>query len=579
MKKPSLLIILICIINLCFSQTYSYKEYRKEIRPTKNLIVMIPDGTSIGVVSAARWYKIYNKTGASLNIDPYICGTVKTHSSNAPIGDSAPTTSCYMTGMLQQTGNISIYPETNSGNDLAEIDRNMAYQPLATILEAAKIEQNKSTGLVVTCEFPHATPADCAAHHYSRKNYKSIASQMAYQNLDVMFGGGNDYVSDDMKLHFENQNIKYLKDNIFAFRNLKTEKAWALFGDKEQPFDLDRNKNSIPSLEEMTRKALDILSRNENGFFLMVEGSKIDWAAHANDATGCITEFIAFDNAVGAVMEFALKDGNTTVIIMPDHGTGGFSIGEYNLKGYDKASLEKLFGQVSKYKKTAEGLEKILLNENPEKFRTVIKKHTDIDITDEEYVKLLNAKNYKAENYVKINENQNMNVILVQIMNLRTHFGFSTYGHTGEEVFLAAYHPQGDIPIGMNTNIEINHYLSDVIGLQTKLPDLTGKIFAKHSEVFAGFETIKIDDTDEMNFNKIFNNSEQNSKFIYIDKTKEFPSLIVKNNDNILEIPAFKSVAYLNGQRFDIGSVTVYIDKNDMFYLSEKLKKKIIVEQ
>jgi len=550
MKKLCLLLLLTVSLNLCLSQTYRYEPYRKEVRSTKNVIVMIPDGTSIGVVSAARWYKIYNNLGNSLFIDPYICGTVKTYSSNAPIVDSAPATSCYMTGMLMQAGNVSIYPLNDAENDIVTVDSTMAYQPLATILEAAKIEQNKSTGLVVTCEFTHATPADCAAHHYNRGDYKIIASQMAYQNLDVMFGSGNDFVSDDMISHFKDKNIKYIKDNLFAFRYLNNEKIWALFGNRAMPYNLDRNVNNTPSLEEMTKKAIEILSNNENGFFLMVEGSQVDWAAHANDAIACITEFIAFDNAVGVALDFAKKDGNTTVIIMPDHGTGGFSIGNYNLRGYDRASLEKLFEQISKYKKTAEGLEKILINEKPEKIRQIIKYYTDIDISEEELNKLVTSKNYNFENSEKNDTRPVMREVLAQIMNSKTYFGFTTNGHTGEEVFLAAYHPQGDIPRGMNKNIEINHYLSDVLGLQTKLPELTDKIFAKHTVVFADYETV-------------------------IDKSGVFPVLIVKNEQKILEIPAYKSVAFLNGIPFDIGSVTVYIDKNDTFYLSKMLLEKI----
>ncbi|MCD8165682.1 MAG: alkaline phosphatase [Bacteroides sp.] len=179
----------------------------------------MPDGTSIGVVSAARWYQIYNGSGGEiLAIDPYFCGTVKTFSSNAPIGDSAPTTSAYMTGMPQQTGNVCIYPPADPENDLVEVDPAMAYQPLATILEANRIEKGRSTGLVVTVEFPHATPADCAAHHYSRRNYSAIGSQMAYQNLDVMFGGGVSLVTDDMREHFSNREIAYYANDIESFR-------------------------------------------------------------------------------------------------------------------------------------------------------------------------------------------------------------------------------------------------------------------------------------------------------------------------------------------------------------------------
>ena len=177
MNKFSILLIFLFI---------TLTSFASEVRPVKNLIVMIPDGTSISVYSAARWFKFYNGVGESLNVDPYFSGTVTTFSSNAPIGDSAPTGSAYATGVLQQTGNVAIHPET-SENDLFPVDVTRTWQPAATILEAMKIEKKKAVGLVVTCEFPHATPADFSAHHYKRSNYKVIAPQMAYQNLDVVF--------------------------------------------------------------------------------------------------------------------------------------------------------------------------------------------------------------------------------------------------------------------------------------------------------------------------------------------------------------------------------------------------------
>ncbi|BES63262.1 alkaline phosphatase [Dysgonomonas capnocytophagoides] len=513
---------------------------------------MIPDGTSIGVVSAARWYQIYNKLGGqNLSVDPYICGTVKTFSSNAPIGDSAPTTSAYMTGMPQQTGNVSIYPVADPKNDLVYVDPSKAYQPLTTILEAAKVEQQKSVGLVVTVEFPHATPADCSAHYHKRGEYKYIASQMAYQNLDVMFGGGNSILTDDIKQHFTKTNTTLIQNDINTFRNFKGDnKVWALFQDRELPYDIDRDSTQIPSLKEMTEKAIAQLSKNDKGFFLMVEGSKVDWVAHGNDAVGCITEYLAFDKAVAAAIDFAKKDGETAVIILPDHGNSGFTIGRRDLKSYDKATFDQLFANVSKYKRTGEGLEKILINEKPEKIKEVFKKYTDIDLTDEELAELQSSKNYKEADYMKKAVSKNMGHTIVDIMNSRTYFGFTTGGHTGEEVFLAAYHPQGDMPYGMNTNTQINNYLFDVLGLQTSLPDLTTKLFAKHNEVFAG-------------------------KQYSIDKTTDFPVLTVKQGKNTLIVPAFKSVAYLNGKEFDLGSVTVYIDKNDTFYLPASLADKL----
>jgi len=112
MRKLHLLFCLLLITLTLFAQ---------EVRPVKNLIVMIPDGTSIGVYSAARWFKYYNNQGESLHIDPYLTGTVTTFSSNAPIGDSAPTSSTYATGILQQSGNVAIYPE-KSDNDIFPVD-------------------------------------------------------------------------------------------------------------------------------------------------------------------------------------------------------------------------------------------------------------------------------------------------------------------------------------------------------------------------------------------------------------------------------------------------------------------------
>ncbi|NDV95653.1 alkaline phosphatase [Dysgonomonas sp. 521] len=549
MKKVSVVLSLLLILS---TTIYAQQQYRRQVRPTKNVIVMIPDGTSMGVVSAARWYQIYNKLGGNnLAIDPHLCGTVKTFSSNAPIGDSAPTTSAYMTGMPQQTGNVSIYPVADPENDLVPVDPAKAYQPLATILEAAKYQQNKATGLVVTVEFPHATPADCSAHYYARGKYEYIASQMAYQNMDVMFGGGNSILTDDIKQYFKNTGTKLIQDDIKAFRDFNgKDKVWALFCEKELPYDLDRDSTLIPSLAEMTQKALDRLSQNENGFFLMVEGSKVDWSAHGNDAIGCITEYLAFDKAVGTVMDFAKKNGETTVIVLPDHGNSGFTIGRRDLKSYDRASLDKLFGSVSKYKKTGEGLERILLKSKPEDFKRIFKEYTDIDLNDEELELLLSSKNYKEADYMKVSNSVNMGSSIIKIMNEHTYFGFTTGGHTGEEVFLAAYHPNGDLPIGMNTNTEINQYLADALGIKTTLSEMTDEIFAKHIEVFKGLD-------------------------YSIDKTTDFPVLKVKKGDMTLTIPAFKSVVYLNDQPISLSTVTVYIDKNDTFYLPKSLINKL----
>ena len=543
MKKTNLFLLFIFLASLTFAQ---------EVKPVKNVILMIPDGTSIGVYSAARWYKVYNNMGDALHIDPYFTGTVSTFSSNAPIGDSAPTTSCYMTGIPSRSGYISTYPVHDPGNDLYPIDPTMAYQPLATILEASRIENNKATGLVVTCEFPHATPADCAAHHYNRGNYNALAPQIAYQNLDVMIGGGNEMLTDDIKHHFQNNGTRLIQNDKNAMLNYNEENPlWALFGDRALPYDLDRNPDTTPSLSEMTEKAIDILSKKENGFFLMVEGSQVDWAAHGNDPVGIITEYLAFDEAVGKAIEFAKEDGETAVVILSDHGNSGITIGKAECKGYDKLTLEELFGEVSKYKLTAAGIEKKLIDVEPEDMKAEFKKHTDIDLTEDQLKSLLSSRNYKEGNYMEIANSPNLTHNIVNIMNSKMCFGFTTGGHTGEEVLLAAYHPDGDVPMGHLKNTDINDYLFKVSGLKIPLPEMTQRIFAKHHEVFDGLQ------------------------YTIEDKDADIPILVVRNKKNTLRVPAFSSVASLNGKTFDLGSVTVYIDKNDTFYLPVNLANKI----
>jgi alkaline phosphatase len=545
MRKISLLFILLISAACLVSQ---------EVRPVKNVIVMIPDGTSVGVYSAARWYKFYNKMGDRLFIDPYFTGTVTTHSSNAPIGDSAPTSSTYATGILQKTGNVAIHPEADPGNDIYPVDASRTYQPAATVLEAAKMLKNKAVGLVFTCEFPHATPADFSAHHYNRGAYKFLAPQMAYQNMDVVFGGGNSILTDDIINHFKENGTRLIQNDRKALLDYDGEgKVWALFGDKALPYSMDRNPDQVPSIAEMTAKALELLSRKEEGFFLMVEGSQVDWAAHANDAVAMITEYLAFDEAVGEVMKFAEKDGNTAVVIMSDHGNSGLTIGSRSCPGYDKLSIEQLFGTVSNYKLSANGLEAILVNCKPDQIKAEFKKYTGIDITDEELQTLLSSKNYKESDYTKVGTSNNMAHNIVNIMNSRTCFGFTTGGHTGEETLLASYHPQGDILRGNVRNVEVNAYLQKLLGLDRPLQQLSDEIFARHTDVFTG-EKIKVT----------------------VDKKDpDFPVLTVKKGKNRLEVKAFSSVAKLNGKPFDMGSVAVYIDKNDTFYLPKALAGKL----
>ncbi len=526
--------------------------WAKDVRPTKNIIVMIPDGTSMSVLSASRWLKTYRGEGTTLNVDPYLCGTVTTFSSNAPIGDSAPTNSCYMTGVPQRAGNISIYTVPDPQNDLVVLNPDSAYQPLATILEAMQITQQKAAGLVFSCEFPHATPAGCSAHAYSRSNYKIIAPQMAYNNLEVVFGGGNSILTDDIKQHFKNTGTTLIQNDKQSLLNFQGDKIWALFGKADLPYDIDRDTTETPSLAQMTSKAIEVLEKNKKGFFLMVEGSKVDWAAHANDPIGMMSEYLAFDKAVGVVMDYARRKGNTTVIVLPDHGNSGFSIGRNGMKkSYGTMTLEDLFGSVSKYKRTASGLSDILKGTKSKDVKAVFKEYTGIDLTDEELKSLGGSTDSVSEDYMEASNSRSLTNYILAIMNAHTTFGFTTGGHTGEEVFLAAYHPKGQIPKGNMRNTELHKYLLKAAGLKKPMNELTNQIFSKHTDVFKGMD-YKIT-TDEGGT----------------------PVLTVKNANRTLQVKAYSSVAKLNATDFDLGSVAVFVEQNNTFYLPKMLMGKM----
>ena len=527
----------------------------RPVRPVKNIIFLIPDGCSLATISAARWYQwLQHPDRPSLSIDPYVSGTVRTMSSNAPIGDSAPTTSCYMTGELSQTGYVATYPVSDGEKDIFTVDPTRAYQPLMTILEAAKLVKGMSTGLVFTCEFPHATPADCSAHDYNRGNSSNIASQIVHNRIDFVAGGGTSFLKPDQRQYLKDQGYTLQFDDAANFRSFKGTKLWSLFGSKDMDYDMDRDSLKQPSLAEMTNKAIESLSINKKGFFLMVEGSKVDWAAHANDPAGMITEYLAFDRACKVAFDFAKKDGNTVVIVVSDHGNSGLSIGTSRMGGYDRISKDQLFSGVLKFKKTANGIAEIIKNLPLTNVSDTIFKYASIRPTAEQLALLNEASDYSKSSIPSGMRAKAPNLFytVAKIMNLNTGFGFTTNGHTGEEVLLSCYNPNGEALSGVRFNFELNDYMCSLLSIQGQLPVLSSTYFAKHQEVF---NTCTTDIQTASNTN--------------------FKQLIVTKGNKKLVLTQNSSVALLNGKTIQLPSVVVYVDKNQTFYVPSLLKAEL----
>ena len=278
----------------------------------KNIILLIGDGMGAAQITAAKIH------AGELNMERLRAGGLQcTFAENELVTDSAASGTALATGHKSNNGAISVTSDK---------------RPLTTVLEHAEA-LGMATGLVGTCSITHATPAVFATHVDNRHKDNEIALQMAESGVDVMFGGGWAYFTprttpggmrgDGRDLLAELSERMTIVRTPEAFRNLgDVESAVGLFAREHPGVAAERD----PSLPDLTEKAIEILSRDPDGFFLMVEGSQIDWAGHENDADYLIEEMMDFDAAVGVAVDFAERTPGTLVIVTADHECGGLTV-------------------------------------------------------------------------------------------------------------------------------------------------------------------------------------------------------------------------------------------------------------
>lgn len=317
------------------------QETKSSVRILPNVIVLIPDGMSVAGTTLARLYR-----GAPLALDPLASGLMVTWNGDGTIADSAPAGSAISSGWKSQTGNIASTGKTYSFPGARLPASGEELRPVATVLEAARLS-GRATGIISTSEFMHATPADFSAHDPSRANYDNLTEQIVYNKLDVILGGGIKYLKPEVRKDKEDMAAilrsrgYYIAGNTTELESFSGSKLVGVFGKTDAhtalSYDIDRDPIREPSLAQMTAKAIEVLAKQPKGFFLMVEGSKVDWAAHANDPVGIVSDVLAFDEAVKVAVDYAKKHGNTLVIAVTDHGNSGISIGDRSTsKSYDK---------------------------------------------------------------------------------------------------------------------------------------------------------------------------------------------------------------------------------------------------
>ncbi len=319
----------------------------------KNVIFFLGDGMGLTTMTAARIYAVGEDGELTMDTLPETA-FVKTFSNDAQVTDSAPSMSAYMTGVKMNNEVISMSSDTLAIDPIADINGNKLANncgqkngtPVLTLLEIAKAA-GLSAGVVTTTRITHATPAATYSHICHRDLENDIAaaavpggvgynSALGTAGLDVLMGGGKQFFiplkeggkrSDgrDLIAEMKAKNYTYVSNSteFNAIDGSKIERLFGLFTSSHMSYDLDRDSAKEPSLAEMTTKAMDVLAKNTKGYFLMVEGGRIDHALHETTAKKALQDTLAFDNAIkAAIAKAKINDPdlkNTLVVVTADH--------------------------------------------------------------------------------------------------------------------------------------------------------------------------------------------------------------------------------------------------------------------
>ena len=275
----------------------------------KNIILLIGDGMGLTQVSTSFYFKSEEPHFARFKK----IGFINTSSSSHKITDSAAGATAFSAGV--KTFNRAIGVDSTK-------------KSIPTILEIAE-DKGLATGVIATSSITHATPASFYAHVPSRYMQEEIAEYLTDSGVDFFAGGGKKFFLD------REDSVNYvdkLTENGFQ---MNTEELAA-----PESFDINQRYGYLLAADGMprmldgrgdflldaTNMGLNYLSQKKEGFFLMVEGSQIDWGGHANNADYIVTEVLDFDKTIGLALDFAMKDKETLVIVTADHETGGFAL-------------------------------------------------------------------------------------------------------------------------------------------------------------------------------------------------------------------------------------------------------------
>ncbi|MCT4594234.1 MAG: alkaline phosphatase [Anaeromicrobium sp.] len=468
------LLVLMLVLTLGFTSSIAYAGGTKDVKGPKYIFYFIGDGLGLSQRQVGELFLQETSKDKSkrltMNTLP-VTGLKTTYSANTLVTDSAAAGTALATGHKTNNGVIS---KTPNGKDLK------------TILELAE-EKGYATGLVSTTRITHATPASFASHNVNRDNENEIAVDYLDSNVEFFAGGGYRHFApkaweygkskrkDDRDLLKEFADLGYNvfagekdSDNFLKFAPKGKEKVFAALSYSHLPYDIDRlNTLDTPSLGQLTQKGIEVLSAYEDGFFMMVEGGRIDHASHANDPVGAIHDVLAFDEAIKKACKFYEENPEDTLILVAaDHETGGLGLGmstNYFLKLEElfdvTASTEAIGYGDKKYDGNREAyfkyIEKVYSLENlTQKERTEIEKAMDLEDKGIEGEK-------REYGYLT---KEPTAIAVAHIVSNRANIHWTTFAHSGAPIPLTAVGVNAQDFSGYNDNTMIAKKLANIIG-------------------------------------------------------------------------------------------------------------------
>nr|CAB82508.1 alkaline phosphatase [Antarctic bacterium TAB5] len=309
MKLKKIVFTLIALGLFSCKTTSVLVKNEPQLKTPKNVILLISDGAGLSQISST----FYFKEGTPNYTQFKNIGLIKTSSSREDVTDSASGATAFSCGIKTYNAAIGVADDSTA---------------VKSIVEIAALN-NIKTGVVATSSITHATPASFYAHALNRGLEEEIAMDMTESDLDFFAGGGLNYFT---KRKDKKDVLAILKGNQFTINTTgltdfssiaSNRKMGFLLADEAMP-TMEKGRGNF--LSAATDLAIQFLSKDNSAFFIMSEGSQIDWGGHANNASYLISEINDFDDAIGTALAFAKKDGNTLVIVTSDHETGGFTL-------------------------------------------------------------------------------------------------------------------------------------------------------------------------------------------------------------------------------------------------------------